>query len=795
MKVKIAFRRFALCRRRLSRDNESGMPIRFRAKRRTTRVAVSLCAALLAVLPALPAHAAIQAPTSSAAATPIAGTVVDAQGLPVSGARVLASNGQVLAVTDSGGAFHASLPPGAGFQVAAAGFATVTVANAGSASQRVVLHPGSEQESIEVTAYRSPLPAIASPASTRILTQTQLQQAATPALDGKLRMVPGLELFRRSSSLVANPTSQGISLRGLGSTAASRTLVVSDDVPLNDPYGGWIHWEEPAELAIQSVEVVRGGASDLYGSSAIGGVVNVISARPHGDALNLLGSYGSENTTDDAVFGSLHRGAWGGLISGGVLDTDGYTLVAPQFRGPVDVNNNVHAENGIAYVERSFASTGRVFLRGTGFNEARSNGTPLTNNGTRLWRYAMGMDWTDPSGGTLGLRLYGSTESYRQTFSAVAPGRVSESLTRSAETPADELGAVAHWSQPLGPKLVLLAGADTHDVRAHDSEALFKTGASNGALNITARQRQTGVYGEALWTPERWTLSASMRVDHFSNFDARQFNTTSDGAVTPTAYPDFSETVADPRLGLARRITENFALTASAFRAYRAPTQNELYRTGQVGQQVTQANAELRSERATGWETGFQMTLPQHNATLRASYFWTRVNRPITALTLSVTPTQTLLKRENLGQIESRGIALDYEFEPVRWMMLTGGYQFANATVTAYAQQPQLVGNWIPQVARNMATTQVRLSKPKYGTLGLEGRISGRQFDDDANRYLLHSYFRLDAYLSHQFGKHLELFASGENLFDRAIEVGRTPVLTLGTPLIGRFGFRIHTGD
>ena len=80
------------------------------------------------------------------------------------------------------------------------------------------------------------------------------------------------------------------------------------------------------------------------------------------------------------------------------------------------------------------------------------------------------------------------------------------------------------------------------------------------------------------------------------------------------------------------------------------------------------------------------------------SYFWTQVNHPITALTLLTTPTQTLLKRENLGQIESRGISLDFATQPARWIGLVGGYQYANATVTKYAQQPQLVGNWIPQV-------------------------------------------------------------------------------------------------
>jgi outer membrane receptor protein involved in Fe transport len=711
------------------------------------------------------------------------GMVVDSQGNPIANAELIAADGRLLGTTESNGSFsftdQAQMLQGV--HANALAYATATVAISSGTPLRIVMEKQSEQ--VEVTAYRSPLDTLDSPASTRVLGQQQLKEAATPALDGKLRQIPGVELFRRSSSLVANPTSQGISLRGLGSTAASRTLVVSDDVPLNDPYGGWIHWQETPELAIRSVEVVRGGASDLYGSSAIGGVINVLTARPDHNAFELLSGYGGESTTDEAVLGSLKRGPWAGLITGGILGTDGYTLVTPDQRGPIDQPNNVHSQNGMIDLERTIRTNDRIFLRGTGFNEARDNGTPLQKNGTRLWRYAAGTDWSQ-----LTLRFYGSTEHYRQTFSSIAPGRVSESLTRYAEDPADELGATAHWRQPIGARVVVLAGADTHDVRASDDETLFTSG--GGYQNTTARQRQTGVYGEALATPGNWTLSASGRVDHFSNFDAAQF--TQNGT---TQYPSFSETVFDPRLGISRRITSNFALNASAFRAYRAPTQNELYRTGQVGQQTTLPNANLRSERATGWETGFQTNIPRWQSVLRASYFWTRVNRPITALTLSTTPTSTLLQRENLGQIESRGVSIDYEVHPLRWASILGGYQFANATVTQYVQQPQLVGNWIPQVARNMATTQVRVTNARLGVLSVQGRISGHQFDDDANRYLLHSYFRLDAYASRQFGSHVEFFAAGENLFDRTIEVGKTPTLTLGTPRLARFGLRLHFGE
>jgi outer membrane receptor protein involved in Fe transport len=152
--------------------------------------------------------------------------------------------------------------------------------------------------------------------------------------------------------------------------------------------------------------------------------------------------------------------------------------------------------------------------------------------------------------------------------------------------------------------------------------------------------------------------------------------------------------------------------------------------------------------------------------------------------------------RENLGQVESRGVSVDFEIQPpqpsLHWVTLTTGYQHTNATVTQYAQQPQLVGNWIPQVAHNMATAQLRGYKPSIGTLSLQARVSGHQFDDDANTYLLHSYFRLDSYISHEFGHRLEIFSSAENLLDRNIEVGRTPTLTLGMGRNVRAGFLLH---
>ncbi len=480
----------------------------------------------------------------------------------------------------------------------------------------------------------------------------------------------------------------------------------------------------------------------------------------------------------------MKAGKWSGLLSSQLIATDGYVLIAPSARGPIDTPYNVHAQNGLTEFDHALGSGGRFFLRGSILNEDRHNGTPIQINSTRLWRYAAGADWSN-----LVLRVFGDTEHYSQTFSSIAASRKSETQTRLGKNPAGELGAAGHWHQTVGSHVLLLAGADIHDVRAADYETLF-TGAK-GYLNTTARQRQSGAYGEVLFTPPAWTVSLSGRVDHFSNFDANQYKT----ATAPLKLPALNETVFDPRLGITRRITSTLALNASAFRAYRAPTENELYRTGQVGSQTTQPNPNLRSERATGWEAGVHADLPSVGSTVRVSYFWTRINRPITALTLSSTPSSVLLKRENLGQIESRGISVDFASRPASWVGIEGGYQYADATVTSYTQQPQIVGNWIPQVARNMATTQLTFSRRRLGLLSLQGRLSGRQYDDDANQFLLHSYFRFGAYASHDFGHRLTAFAAGDNLFDRTIEAGKTPTLTLASPRVARFGLRINFGE
>jgi outer membrane receptor protein involved in Fe transport len=707
---------------------------------------------------------------------PVQVCVHDERGLALAGVQVqVRGNPPQTIVSDASGCATVNVEAPTTVEITHDGFSPV-VRTLGDESRLVVAMQVAEAvQQVEVTAARSPLALDASASSVRRMTGEQLREAPGFTLDDRLRQVAGFQLFRRTSSWVANPTTEGTTLRGLGSTAASRTLVLSDQVPLNDAYGGWIHWSEIPALATRDVELMRGGASDLYGSSAIGGVIDVVPVVPKSFNYGVNAAGASESTS--IVDGLLTAGArgWSGLAASSLFRTGGYILTAPEVRGPVDVASNVHSQSGRVELRRTFGADGDVFLRGNVLNEARSNGTPLQTNGTRIWRYVAGSDWSAGDLGRFLIRFYGTDQSFRQSFSSINTTRTSEKLTALHVDPSQQVGGAVQWARSYG-KLTVVAGGDVLDNRGTDLERISR-------VSLSARQRGEGVYGEVLWQPSTWSIAFSSRFDHFGSFDARQFGG------TPPPLPNISENVFDPRLGVVKKIAGALSLTGSGFRAFRGPTMNELYRQGQVGQQITLANPSLRAERATGFEFG-ALASAGRLGSVRGSYFWTQVNRPVAAVTLSSTPTSTLLMRENLGQLTSKGLTAEWEVRPAGWMSVIGGYQLAFSTVTKFQADPTLVGKWTPQVPRNMATLQMRFSKQRLGIFSVDLRTSGHQFDDSANQFRLAGYGQVDLYGEHSFKERWRVYLQVQNLLNQPVEAGRTPLLTLGSPLTVTGGIR-----
>jgi outer membrane receptor protein involved in Fe transport len=447
----------------------------------------------------------------------------------------------------------------------------------------------------------------------------------------------------------------------------------------------------------------------------------------------------------------------------------------------------------------AFAGSNRAFLVGNMLNEARGNGTTLTNNGTRLWRYIAGDDWSAGQRMSGRVRLFGSDEGYRQSFSSINMPRTIETLTRLQRVRTQELGASSDASLALSPVAIVL-GADVRDIRGSDDETPIAGGAPSGIDDTSARQRFVGGFAEALASGhsglfKNTSAALSLRLDSASNIDTRVFTQSVPQPVSLTLTPNRSEFIPSPRLGIVRQLLRNVAIHGSVFRAFRTPTMNELYRTGQVGAQVTQANSQLLSERATGWEAGGTFTSPANAIALGGTYFWTEINRPVSAVLLST----NLYKRENLGQILSQGTELHLDITPQRVISASLGYQYAHAVVTRYNPPPvtmgtqqNLVGNWIPEVPRQSFTAQLRAARPSLGELILAGRASGHAWDDSANTFPLNAFFELDLSARHDFGRHWTASLILDNLLNQRADVARTPTLTLGSPFLAEGGVAFH---
>src|SRR5205823_4000354 len=319
------------------------------------------------------------------------------------------------------------------------------------ATQSSVLTPQSS-DSITVTATRTETRLADTPSSVVILNRDAINNSAATTIDDTLRQVPGFTLFRRSGSRSANPTSQGVSLRGIGASGASRAIVLDDGVPLNDPFGGWVYWGRIPRASLDRVEILRGGASDLYGSGAMSGVVQFVRRRDSTTVVDLSG--GSERTGQASICTAGSSDEWRGSLAADLFTTNGYVLVEPRSRGAVDINADARHSSFDATVGR-----GGVFVRASHYDESRNNGTPLQTNDTQITQLAAGADF-----GSLILRAYGSDQDYAQTFSSIAAGRNSERLTVDQRVPSRSRGGSAQYAHALRWHHALVAGIEWRDV-------------------------------------------------------------------------------------------------------------------------------------------------------------------------------------------------------------------------------------------------------------------------------------------------------------------------------------------
>jgi outer membrane receptor protein involved in Fe transport len=703
----------------------------------------------------------------------VAGVVVDASGAPVQGATVSVEvSGKPGQSTETGvdGRFsvEAAIVAETTLRVRANGFAdSVTVLSANAVPIRIVLHPRPMSESVTVTASRG-AQGVDTAASATIVSSAELLSSAAGSIDDVLRNTPGFSLFRRSSSRVANPTTQGVTLRGVSGSGASRTLVVADGWALNDPFGSWVYWNRIPLAAIDRVEVVRGATGDLYGTEALGGVIQVLTLDADRPRLRAIVEGGNHDTFRTSAFGGRRFGNWS--VLGGVefQETDGAFVVAEESRGPVDVRADSDYQSGFGAA--GYGSGGwRANVRGHVAAEDRNNGTPMQVNDTE-WRQLSGDVSGSVAGGFWTARATGGSQDYFQTFSAVTADRTSERLTNDQTVPGSFFTVGGQWIRGWG-KTDVLVGAEGRRTTSDINETRYPVVGPAVSASITDAEENNAAFFGRVKFALRDDLSVVLgaRGDHWESRESVSF---------------FS-----PRATVNWRAHDTTSFQFSVSRAYRTPTLNELYRGFRVGNVVTNANPLLEPERLTSIEGG--VLVGRATASVRVTAFHNVLNEAISNVTLSTTPALTTRERQNTDEVGASGFEVEGDIRPHARVTLSLFGAFTSAHFNETPKQPAIEGNRVPQVPRYHIGAGVIAEAPRVATFTTQARFVGDQFEDDLNELVLENYVVVDASATRQITRQLNLFLGIENLFDVEYDVARTPVRSVGWPRTFRVGLRL----
>jgi outer membrane receptor protein involved in Fe transport len=630
---------------------------------------------------------------------------------------------------------------------------------------------------------------------------------ATPHLDDALTDVPGVALFRRTSSLGANPTTQGMSLRGIVGSGAGRALVTLDGVPQNDPFGGWVIWTGLPSLTIDNARVVRGAGAGPYGAGALTGTVDLSETTriPGGVAADVeggsLGYYHAGAALDGGATSAVRV-----LASAAGEHSDGWIPVEAARRGAADVPLALDDWNASLRILAD-VGPGVLSVRAADFVEKRSAGLLFANSKAKGGNYSITYA-AAPAGNRLGYRVQAwvSTSDLANTSTSVTNNRnTATPANNEYYTPSTGYGFNAAIRQSASG-YSWEVGADVRAAKGHAYE-LFRYIAPDFAMNRVSGGQSFvgGVYAEGSRTVDNWLLTADVRVDRWASYNGSQIEKVrSTGVVTlDNETPDRDGVVPTARLGVRRNLDGGVYLRTAAYAGFRPATLNELYRPFRVGNDVTLANSALEPERLYGVEGGLGWA--SRTASLNATVFYNQVNNAIANVTIGKGPGVfpiagtivaggTLFQRQNIGSIDAYGVEADAQVRLTPALSLTANADYTHAEVEGGTTAPQLTGLRPAEAPRFSALVGLSWRAAEPLTLAANLHYEGARFDDDQNTRPIAASTTLDVRADWKVTRAVGFFVQALNLFDEDIQTAAAAdgTRSFGPPRLFRVGLVIR---
>jgi vitamin B12 transporter len=564
--------------------------------------------------------------------------------------------------------------------------------------------------------------------------------ATAPRLDEALTATPGVQLFRRTSSNASNPTTQGMSVRSIAGSGASRALVTLDGVPQNDPFGGWVIWSGLPAIGVEQGRIVRGAGAGPYGAGALTGTIQLserTSVPAHGEYDLYVGERGLLGLASARAFGDF-------LLTTARETSDGWI---PVRTGVLPGDNPLFFSATSAAVRWAPQLDGRdLAVRAAAFQEARGAGVAGGNSravGASLsatlvdnspgWRLQGWVKHSDLENRT-GSRTTGVTSNEQYATPAWGAG-FNAALRQDGAEGGWELGADAR--------------ASTGETRERFGTGLTGNRISGGSQSVA------GVYAEGYRQRGPWLATGGVRLDRWSTFDGERIQT----VIAPSEeHPeDRSGWVPTARAG-ARRDHDGGYLRGAAYVGFRPPTLNELYRPFALAGSTTQANAALEPEKLYGAELG------AGGLSWDITGFYNRLEGAITNVTIA----PSVAQRQNAGAVDAWGLEGQAER---RWDAVT--VQVAAAYTHARVDGGPNAGLRPAQTPELTVSGSAVWNPIQPLRLRLTARYESSRWDEDRNTRKLGAATELALRADWTLNRIATLYVAAENLTDAVVETAQ----------------------
>jgi outer membrane receptor protein involved in Fe transport len=619
--------------------------------------------------------------------------------------------------------------------------------------------------------------------------QQSIIKSSPRTLDELLAGEPSFSLYRRQSAMFGNPTSAGVSLRNTGASAASRTLVLLDGIPQNDPFGGWVQWARYDPATVDAVRVVSSAESVVWGNQSPAGVIQINGSDPFQESHLLRLNGGSQGTYGGSTVHQFtsDNGDLALAFSASHLHSDGFYGIDEAQRGPIDRRLDLDATSASLKLAWKAAPHLTIEPMFSYFEEHRGNGTPLTENSTEAIDASLRVTSKDVALSWQALAYY-QHRRFDSFFSSVNAIRTAETPSLDQfDVPASGTGGALTFLWDADEDWRITAGADLRHLEGEtDEDATYIAGQFTRSREAGGKQTFAGLFAAAGrdFDSHRTRLDASARADVWWLRDGRRIE---DSLITGLNLRDDRQADRDGfepslALSLTHDLTDHLQAYLSAGSSFRLPTLNELHRPYRVKNDIVEANASLDPERFISIEGGAEWKRDDKLA-LKASVFhhWIQdaiANVPvtdpaeITAIFGSIPAGGSGSQRRNVDQARVYGAQVGIDWKPADEIGLHLDGIWTRTEFTDADTQPLLEGKPFPQAPDLRLSARIDWEPIDRVTLFAGYEYGASQFDDALAQRRIGDYTSANLGVYWHDSDHLSYHVRVDNLFDEEIATG-----------------------